>query len=264
MKLSVFSSILSPSDWGAIKLINNIVNLKRFGETEYILVVTKAGLDAKDAIRHETSGLPNVKVEFRDKDAGLYGSWNIAAQIASGEYLTNANYDDRRLYNGLDIQLGACDMGADVVYFDSLIAENESQLDNPNLCRTRSLLPEFSDGDLIRYCLPFCNPIWKRNLHTDSKLLFTDEFGSCGDLEFWCRVRTVYPESVFRKMNALVGVYYRNPVGASTNKWQAESRARAEAFVKTEYAKKLLYNGPLGGRLEDIYVPALTKGPQAT
>lgn len=259
MKLSIFSSILRPTEIGAVKLINNIKSLTDFANVEYVIVSTKTSEDSKDIIIHETRDYDNIRVSFEAEDAGLYGSWNKAISLCRGDYVANANYDDRKLDDFITLFLEEIERGGDILYADSIVARTEAKLDNPNLCVYRSLLPEYSVGGLIKYCLPFCSPVWRRDLHSKANLKFSDAFMSAGDLEFWCRAQFLFPQLHFRKINKLASVYYLNPNGASTSKTNAERRAAFETAIKREYAKKLLYSGPLSGKTDEIYVPLQAK-----
>ena len=73
--------------------------------------------------------------------------------------------------------------------------------------------------------------MWRRTLH-DTYGMFDDKYKSAGDWEFW--LRCSFGGAKFKKYTDILGVYYFNPDGISTNEdnfvWkQAEEK---EVFKK--------------------------------
>ena len=75
------------------------------------------------------------------------------------------------------------------------------------------------------------NPMWRKELH-DKCGLFEEKYKSAGDWEFF--LRCAFEDIKFHKLSDVLGLYYFNPKGVSTNpenfKWKQEEER--EIFLK--------------------------------
>lgn len=228
----------------------NLLSINGFDKCELVLVKPKTIDEEENEIYREYSYVKNFKIIETKYDLGLYQSWNLAIKNCKADILSNANTDDRRLPDCLDSNLNILNNGADLVYSDCYIAETTEQLEYPFLCGRRSVLPEFSIENMIKYCLPGHAPFWKKKLMDDRG--FRGDFESAGDLDFW--LRSIRNGAKFKKLNKLTSVYYYNPKGQSTDPVKNVKKSAIEAEIKRQYAKVFFYSGPTGGKIEDIWV----------
>ena len=65
-----------------------------------------------------------------DKDPGIYGVWNLGIEIASGDYITNANLDDRKRPDSLEKHAINLFMNeeVDLVYADMAITDKPNKI----------------------------------------------------------------------------------------------------------------------------------------
>lgn len=125
-----------------------------------------------------------VKVVLTDDVPTIYTAWNLGIQASTGDYLTNANSDDR-LYPGALAKLAkALDDHPKyaVAYSDADVVE---ALSGPPVNRY-----EWDEGGLntlLIGCFMGPWPMWRRSLH-DKYGLFDAEMYSAGDYEFWLRL----------------------------------------------------------------------------
>ena len=121
---------------------------------------------------------------------GLYAAWNRGVLMASGEYLTSANTDDRHRPDALEVLARSLDdhPEACLAYagYRITLAENETFDENTS---AEAFMPQRYDRRMLRrgYCFPGPQPMWRRVLH-DEFGLFDESYRSAGDLEFWLRV----------------------------------------------------------------------------
>jgi len=177
---------------------------------------------------------PNIVYQRLKKDPGVYGVWNKAIEMSTGEYITNVNCDDRRAPWALEHQAKTLITNPDVglVYNDSYITKDANTMwENIGINCERYNFESFSKEAMLRGNLPHNNPMWRRTLH-DTYGMFDDKYKSAGDWEFW--LRCAFGGTKFKKYNDILGVYYFNPNGISTNEdnfvWkQAEEK---EVFKK--------------------------------
>lgn len=138
-----------------------------------------------------------------ESDPGLYSCWQIAIERSRGEYLSNANLDDRRspqhtrrLIKALDARphlVGAAgsisavsehasggwfDLLPNQVWFEEL-GEREFGFDD--------LYIRNHDGSVRSHNIMHCMPVWRRSLH--DRYGFFDEalYGTSADWAFWLR-----------------------------------------------------------------------------
>ena len=62
--------------------------------------------------------------------------------------------------------------------------------------------------------MPHNNPMWRMSYHVRYGY-FDEKYRSAGDWEFW--LRGASQGSQFKKINEILGLYYFNPTGMSTN-----------------------------------------------
>ena len=182
---------------------------------------------------------PNIVYKRLDEDPGVYGVWNRAIEMSSGEYITNINCDDRRAPWALEHQakMLVTNPEIDLVYNDSYITKepNITWENVENNCE-RYNFEKFSKEAMLRGNLPHNNPMWRRNLHSTYGL-FDDKYRSAGDWEFW--LRCAFGGSQFKKYTDILGVYYFNPIGISTNEENFSWKQQEEKEVFKKYFTQL-------------------------
>ena len=93
--VSVVTSVYN-SDKFIEPFLEDITSQTIFDQSELILINCNSPGNEEAIIKKYMSKYPNIKYERLDKDPGIYGGWNKAIELASGEYITNANTDDRK------------------------------------------------------------------------------------------------------------------------------------------------------------------------
>jgi len=198
---------------------------------ELILINANSPGNEEEVIQEYLERYPNNIIYKRlDKDPGIYGVWNKAVGMASGEYLSNANLDDRKAPNSLERharELYAND-NIDLVYADMMITDKPNETFEMNSSDGRKYdFPDFSLDNLRMTNMPHASPMWRKSYH-DKYGLFDHEFKSAGDWEMW--LRGASQGSEFKKINTVLGLYYYNPTGISTNpenfSWKREEEMK--------------------------------------
>lgn len=161
----------------------------------------------------------NIIYKKLDVDKGIYDTWNQCIKLSTGEYITNMNCDDRRAPDNLEKMASFlyCNPGISLVYCDSYISREPNvnwEMIKPD--QEHYNMAEFSKSELLKFNFPHNNPVWRRSLH-DKYGYFDPKYKSAGDCEFWRRC--VWSGAVFKKYpREILGIYYFNPEGMSTNK----------------------------------------------
>jgi hypothetical protein len=117
----------------------------------------------------------------------------------------------------------------ELVYSDMLITDSPNQTWDDNSSNGRKYnFPEFSFENLKMVNMPHCCPMWKKTIH-DKHGLFDEKYRSAGDWEMW--LRSASNGSKFKKINDVLGLYYFNPTGVSTNPENFDWKRKEESEV---------------------------------
>ena len=159
----------------------------------------------------------NIIYKRLEEDPGIYDTWNMGIKMASGEFVTNVNCDDRRPPWAYEHQAKTLMINPDVdlVYNDSyLVREPNIMWENVQPNTEKYNFEQFSKEAMLRSNLPHNNPMWRRAVH-DKHGYFNQHYKSAADWDFW--LRCSFGGSKFKKCDGVLGVYYFNPTGMSTN-----------------------------------------------
>lgn len=160
---------------------------------------------------------PNITYLRLEKDPGLYPAWNVCITHTRSDFLTNWNIDDRKSPWSLEIMRDSLVLNPDVdlVYGDTIVSpipnENWSALQSKELY----ICNETNDWtDLLRNNNPHCMPMWRRTIH-DRFGYFNEEYKTASDADLW--LKAAKGGSQMKKINDIVGIYYHNPTGRSSD-----------------------------------------------
>ena len=233
-KISILTSLYKGDDH-IEGFLANMTSQSIFRDCELIIVDANSPGNEKEAIEEYCERYPNIIYRRLDHDPGIYGCWNEALEIASGEFITNANLDDCRSRQQLEVFANELinNPEIDLVYSQCFITgrSNETYLHNSSQ-DTVYPITSFSPEAMIK-CLPGCMPLWRRSMHHGIGN-FEAKYKSAGDWEMW--LRAVQNGSVFKMVDGIHGLYYHNPTGLSTDKLREKEKRAEEAEVFFKYA----------------------------
>ena len=237
-KISLITSVFKAEEH-IDQLLEDVTRQSLFEQKcEWIIInVNKSGDDYEEkAILKFKEKYPNNIVYKRlEEDPGIYATWNMAIEMSTGEFITNVNCDDRRPPWAFEMQASALvqNQEIDLVYNDSFIVEDANTMwENLSHTTQRYNFEEFSKEAMLRSNLPHNNPMWRKTLH-DNFGMFDDKYRSAGDWEFW--LRCAFGGSTFKKLNDILGIYYFNPKGISTNPENFDWKEQEEREVFKKY-----------------------------
>jgi len=107
--------------------------------------------------------------------------------------------------------------------------------DVPEGC-TSYQFEEFSKEAMLRGNLPHNNPMWRKDIH-EKYGYFNQYYKSAGDWDFW--LRCSFGGSKFKKHSEILGVYYFNPTGMSTNPEHDSWKQEHEREIFQTYLERL-------------------------
>jgi len=214
--------------------LDDITKQTIFDNCELILINANSPENEKEIITKYLKKYDNIIYKELDKDPGVYGVWNLGIEISSGDYITNANVDDRRSHHQLEILARELvnSKNIDLVYSQSFITEIPNETFNNNSSKNNVYnVEKFTKENMIK-CLPGCMPLWKKSLHKKAGY-FNDNYKHAGDWEMW--LRAVRNGLNFKKIEGVHGLYYMNPEGLSTSTKLEPTKRIEENQIFFEY-----------------------------
>ena len=246
-KISIITSVYNGDEY-IRGFLEDITRQTVFDNCELIVVNANSPGNEESVIKEYMKKHENIIYKKLNADPGIYGTWNEALKLATGEYITNANLDDRKAPWSLERHAKELyvNNAVDLVYADSFITNepNETYEQNSSSGR-RYNFEQFSKEAMLRGNQPHNNPMWRRSLH-EKHGNFNDEYRSAGDWEFF--LRTAFGGSEFKKIDDVLGLYYFNPKGISTNMENFSWKQKEEREIYQTYKEMqdLCWN-PEGG-----------------
>jgi len=217
-------------------LLENVVSQTAFVQCKWVIVDVRPPstipcMSLESIVRY-VQDYPNIYYERLSPDPSVYGVWNKVIQSTNSDYITNWNCDDRRYPDSIEKQIKFLDNNPqiDLVYNDHIwhrtpnwVPWNNKKVEQ-SINRSQSvasvesdegLKPDYSLLALKNENLPHCDPVWRLSLH-EKFGYFREDVHSVADYEFW--MRCALGGSTFKKLNDVMGIYYVNPQGLSTNR----------------------------------------------
>ncbi|NEP77964.1 MAG: glycosyltransferase [Okeania sp. SIO3B3] len=226
-KVSIITSVFK-GDKYIEEFLKDITRQTVFDRCELILINPNSPGNEEPVIEHYLKQYPNIVYQKLDYDPGLYEVWNIAIKMARGEYITNANLDDRRAPEHIEKHLKVLEENLD---FDLVCAslkvtrtENETWENNtahatwfgpgfPEYIKTKHLFRKekvngTTTGKIVSQCIPHCMPVWRKSLHDEYGYFDETEYGTGADWEFWLRCSSAGAK--FKLIREPLGIYLEN------------------------------------------------------
>lgn len=243
-KISLLTSVYKGDEY-IEQFLEDITNQTIFEEKcELVIVNADSPGNEEEVINKYLEKYPNNIVYKRlRKDPGIYGVWNEAIRMSSGEFLTNANLDDRKAPNSLEEHAKALVAYEDVdlVYSDMLVTDKPNETFENNSSNGRKYeTPEFSFDLLKMINMPHAAPLWRKTIH-EKYGFFDEQYRSAGDWELWLRAAS--QGAVYKKLPFSLNLYYFNPTGISTSPenftWKKEEEKKVfETYKDVAVEKK--------------------------
>ena len=233
VKVSIITSMYK-GDSHIDGFLKNMISQTYFDKCELIIVDGNSPGNERETIDKYMNQHDNIIYHRLEEDPGIYGCWNKGIEISSGEYITNANLDDKRANDQIESFVREAQRSPDIdlVYSYCFVTnkDHEDFYNNSSNNRVYPIMP-FSTENMIK-CLPGCMPLWRRSMH-DGIGLFDESYKYSGDWEMW--LRAVRNGSRFKMIDSAYGLYYMSPVGLSTSPENNKERFLEEKKVFWEY-----------------------------
>ena len=207
-----------------------------FDKCELIIVNANSPENEEEIIFEYMEKYKNIKYHRLDYRATTTEAVNmVIEELATGEYITIGNVDDRRRPDCLEVQAKHLlfSKNVDLVYGDCLqtTSPNETYFHNTSNGNTyEHSRRDFSPPNMIK-CLPGPMPMWKKSLHKKFGY-FSHDFKYANDWDMWLRM--VQGGTVFKKIPETLGLYYFNEEGNSTSPKNFKEKIKEENKIFLE------------------------------
>ena len=204
------------------KCLEDLVAQTIFPGIEVIVVDAASPENERNIVEEFQQRYPNISYLRTDRREPLYAAWNRAIRRARGEYLTNANTDDRHAAHALETLARALDAHpeAGVAYASTAITAQENATLGTAPTRGQFKARKFDRHRLFHDCMPGPQPMWRRELHEQFGL-FDETFVSAGDYEFWLRISA---ETKFLHIPEVLGLFLQSPQSISNSDTERSHR----------------------------------------
>lgn len=171
-----------------------------------ILVIDSASLESEgDTVLEYIGRHPNIRYYRTASREGLYTAWNRGIDLARGQYLTNANTDDRHHPRAFEVMANYLDLHpeAGLLYSQIFMTHVPNQAwaeRTPHKLLdpykpTRSVLSQI---DIIGP-----QPMWRKRLHEQAGF-FDSRYTISGDYEMWLRFEEI---TAIHKLPEITGLF---------------------------------------------------------
>jgi glycosyltransferase involved in cell wall biosynthesis/Flp pilus assembly protein TadD len=172
-----------------------------------IIVIDSASPGNEGAIVAEfQKRYDNIRYLRTDRRETVYQAWNRGIRMANGEFVTNANTDDRLRSDCYETLVRALREHPECVlaYPDMRITEQENATFEEHRPLGTRDWPPFDRLALMELCCVGPFPLWRRSLHEEIGY-FDERYRSAADYEFWLRAAERHP---FIHVPQFLGLYW--------------------------------------------------------
>jgi glycosyltransferase involved in cell wall biosynthesis/radical SAM superfamily enzyme YgiQ (UPF0313 family)/ADP-heptose:LPS heptosyltransferase/ubiquinone/menaquinone biosynthesis C-methylase UbiE len=177
---------------------------------EIIVVNSGSEQNEESSVKEFQKKYDNI-VYIKTEREGLYSAWNRAVKAAHGQFLTNANTDDRHSKDAYEIMVKTLIDNPDValVYGNQIITDTPNPSFENHHVIEMAKRPEFSKERLLFGCCVGSQPMWRKSLHEEFGG-FDETLTCAADWNFWLKIAGKYR---FKHIDEFLGLYYRNENG---------------------------------------------------
>lgn len=205
--------------------LDDLLHQTLYEQGDLEIVVINSG--STDGTRYIIREYLNKITYIESLHEGIYTAWNRGIQIAKGQYITNANADDRFTKpDALEIMAAALDNKPDVglVYCDAMVVDERNWISDKPPYHGKIVWPEFDPQLLVTAYYGGPSPMWRRELHAKYGM-FDDSYQLAADYEF--ALRLVANGVKFEHISETLIAFADNGIGINNSEYSGMETRRA-------------------------------------
>jgi glycosyltransferase involved in cell wall biosynthesis len=178
---------------------------------EIIVIDSCSPQNEREIVKEFQQKYNNIKYIRTEKRETIYKAWNRAVSVASGQFLTNANTDDRHRKDALEVMANTLIANPNIalVYGDQIVTDTPNATFENHRVVQLAKRADFSRERLLFGCCVGSQPMWRKSLH-DELGDFDETLTCAGDWDFWLRIAEKYS---LKHIPEVLGLYYHNENG---------------------------------------------------
>jgi ADP-heptose:LPS heptosyltransferase/glycosyltransferase involved in cell wall biosynthesis len=171
--------------------LEDLINQTLFksGELEIVVIDSGSRQNEKEIVKEFQNKYNNIIYIRTENRESVYEAWNRGIKAARGQYITNANTDDRHRADALELMAKTLDENPEfgLVYTDSFL----NNIENETFEETKSMIrydwPDFNLGTALSNFTFSPHPMWRKSVH-ESIGYFNSDYTISGDYDFYIRL----------------------------------------------------------------------------
>ncbi len=212
------------------------------GNLEIVVVDSGSEQNEGDIVKKFRDTFENITYTKTPVRESLYQAWNRGIKLAKGEYVTNANTDDRHRKDALGLLAGYLEEypGIDLVYSDCYVSTQPNQPFESNDHSRVYRYPTFFAPESLLHFQFGIHPMWRKSVH-DQIGYFDESYRVAGDYDFNLRFAAF---SKAEHIPEVLGLYYLSPqtVSFQGTGMEDENQRIYRTYRTQEYILKLYAN----------------------
>ncbi len=190
----------------------------------------------------------NIKYIKTLERESIYKAWNRGIKDSTGQFITNANTDDRLRKDAFEILSKALLDNEDVglVYADQYYTNIPNEEFNSKFEKNKVDLPKFDPLLHLEHALVLSQPMWRSYIHFKDNIWFNESFEICGDHEFHLNISRKYK---LLHIPIVLGSFYKSNKNGNVSFANVEKvfleRQKATTFYIRDYLFSLQKNSKL-------------------
>lgn len=193
--------------------IKDLISQTIFDRIEIIIINSGSLQNEEEIVKKYLDNYSNIKYLSTKQRESIYKAWNRGIEIARGQFISNANTDDRLSENAFEILSDYLLTNSDVslVYADQYVTSVPNQLfeetkSDPKAIAYKS--PKFNYFYQLDRGLVFSQPMWRAKLHFEDNIWYDENYEICGDYDFQLKISQKYKMHHIQKF---LGTFYLSP-----------------------------------------------------
>lgn len=219
--------------------LTDLLNQTIVNNLEIIVVNSGSNENEDEVIKPFLRENKNIKYILTKERETIYTAWNRGIAVATGEFITNANTDDRLRNDAYEImaRVLAKNYHYGIVYSDQILTNKKNEpfreLSGFNIVRR----PSFSKMRLFENFPCGSQMMWRAEIHSKFDIFFNEEYEIAGDYDFVCRVAEHYNIS---HIPQVLGTYFRDDNYSNKEFKNFELTQKETQKVRHEFVEKYL------------------------
>jgi len=214
--------------------IEDLLNQSIADEIEIIIINSGSKQNEELIIKEYLDIFPQIKYIKTETRESIYKAWNRGIKIAQGEFITNANTDDRLKHDAYELlsEYLIKNKKAALVYADQYLTQIENQKYSDAINNKIIRFPDYTHVKQLERCIIGSQPMWRASVHSEDGIFFNEEYEVSGDHEFELRVSQKHQ---IHHLKEVLGTFYKSPL-KSNKEFENMERTKSEVNkITTEF-----------------------------